>query len=300
MAALDSPTRKTPPLPTEILAEIVILTMAKARGTQLQDEFSFPAKGGIMMLVGMLNACKRFRAIVLREWFSTLRVSLRDWEYIDTRLSSAVLPHARSLYCLEYGMKSVEFMWKLPALKSVSFPVGLRYRSISSFPPTLEILECRLVDQVSTDLLSLIANSLPSLRSLRLDCGDQGPHQPICDDECQDARQLGIEFAQALKPLTKLRTLSLDVTLTPDGYPAGHDETCQYRCSSCWESKKEESHENELVASEEIANVLPALELLEWSLWIRQPKELKTRIEVKRGSKLTLKSTAVPYIMYPE
>ena len=85
----------------------------------------------------------------------------------------------RDVYCRDRGGVAIEYMHKLYYLRALSFPIGPDYSVISRFPRDVEVVECRNVDILTDGLLETIVESLPVLRTLRIDCGEEGPYQPI-------------------------------------------------------------------------------------------------------------------------
>ena len=71
----------------------------------------------------------------------------------------------------------------MPTVKSVSFPIGADFPCLNSFPPRLEILECREVDiSIQLPLLEEVAWAMPDLKALRVDFGMHGPLQLLSEE----------------------------------------------------------------------------------------------------------------------
>ncbi len=91
-------------------------------------------------------------------------------------------------------MKSIEYMRKSPSVRSISYPIGPDYSCLHAFPRHLEVLECRDVDIITEPLLEMVAQTFPELRKLRIDCGEDGPYEPLAS-EGKTGRDLGVRCA---------------------------------------------------------------------------------------------------------
>jgi hypothetical protein len=114
-----------------------------------------------------------------------------------------------------------------------------------------------------------------------------------------------MEYSTIFRDLKYLEVLSLDVALAPPAYAPGPGHSsfkCAFKCSTCWELKRDTARSNEETVVRALVSQLPRLKVVEWACWIREPTEYKTRISILRevmedGAELRWEN--VKYTMYP-
>jgi hypothetical protein len=134
---------------------------------------------------------------LLRKWGDgALTFSLVFGEFVfllpGSELTGEVI---RELYIHDWSLLSIQNMSAMSSLRSVSYPIGADHPLLAKFPNYLTILEFREVEVVTEPLLEMIAGTFKELRRLRIDCGEEGPYEPLaCDDEGKTAVDLAVCF----------------------------------------------------------------------------------------------------------
>ncbi|KIM23904.1 hypothetical protein M408DRAFT_248797 [Serendipita vermifera MAFF 305830] len=241
-------------LPNELLSHIVFEALLSSRLNSTTDELFIQPKCRMAfqsLCNGFGSACRKYRAVLLREWFRVFHVQeLEDLETIINRNSGII----KSVFVAEF-IRELHFHQSLILLPShftslknlhtISYPLqrtrvttgtsrssntNLSDSGIPYFPAVLQKLELREADTCSPDeLRSINLRSLTSLTDLRVACGGDGAWGPVpYYNSPRLPRQVSSErpsrgqklahliesYLDVLSPLKRLKRLSLDVHFT--------------------------------------------------------------------------------------
>ncbi|KIJ54708.1 hypothetical protein M422DRAFT_24617 [Sphaerobolus stellatus SS14] len=258
-------------LPTELIMNIMEVFFEDSAACSSQVS-SLEAKPPWSRVKNVLTASHTLRAIGLRLWFVRLRVKSEwNWDYISR--IPGIYQWVREISYHHVAAILIPSIQpeNFPSLKSVSIRMLSIPRPLSvieRLPPSVRRLEIWKFDTMIHDhLFSAIAAKLPHLQDLRLH--GMGEFDKFGIGTLFDsADNLGRSIALSLNPLQSLRSLSIDVYLTPASILLRHAscpiEQKLQTCPNCLADYGEITGKNERDVSLLIAHSLANLDTIEW------------------------------------